>query len=72
MEARTYCNINEAAALLSCNRASVRRWVREGRLEGEQVGRSVVIRLSDVERLREERACEHHQHDTPPTVKARA
>ena len=43
--------VEEAAGLLSCSEAAVRKWISQGRLAKVKVGRLTRLRESDVESL---------------------
>jgi excisionase family DNA binding protein len=43
-----YVSIGQAASLLSVNRATIRRWLKGGRLRGESIGRVTLIPKQDV------------------------
>jgi excisionase family DNA binding protein len=44
----TYVSINQAASILWVNRATVRRWLKLGKLRGETVGNVTLIPKQDV------------------------
>jgi len=43
--------VKEAAELLACSEAAVRKWIYQGRLPKVKVGRLTRLRQSDVEAL---------------------
>lgn len=43
--------VKEAAALLSCSEAAVRKWLSQGRLPIVKVGRLTRLRQTDLERF---------------------
>lgn len=43
-----YVTIGQAATLLAVNRATVSRWIREGKLSGEKMGSITLIPKIDV------------------------
>lgn len=45
-------SIGEAAELLHVNRVTIWRWLNQGILEGEQVGKTTVIRVKELEKVR--------------------
>ena len=51
--------ITEAARLLGVNRATIRRWVKAGKLDAENIGGVVLLQKSQVDFVRKqrERAC---------------
>ena len=48
---RRLLTVEEAAGLLSCSEAAVRKWIYQGRLAKVKVGRLTRLRLGDVERI---------------------
>ncbi len=48
-----YLTLAESADILRVNLRTVRRWIDEGRLPAYHVGRSVRIKLSDLQRIPE-------------------
>jgi len=42
-------SVPEAAALLGCSEAAIRKWLYQRRLRGVRVGRLVRLRLADLE-----------------------
>lgn len=44
-------DVKQAALLLSCSVAAVRKWIYQGRLPVVKVGRLTRLRQSDVERM---------------------
>ena len=49
---RDYVSVSEAAAILGVHRQTIRRWLADGILEGEAVGRFKLIPRQEVENLR--------------------
>jgi excisionase family DNA binding protein len=45
----TYYTISQAAKELGVTRQSVSRWIREGKLHGERIGRETLIKKDEVE-----------------------
>ena len=43
--------VNEAAELLACTPAAVRKWISQGRIARVKVGRLTRLRLTDVEAI---------------------
>jgi excisionase family DNA binding protein len=43
--------VEEAAELLACSKAAVRKWIYQGRLRKVKVGRLTRLRLADVEAM---------------------
>lgn len=44
-------NLNEAAAALGVTRRSMYTWIKEGKIEGNKVGREYRILESEIERI---------------------
>lgn len=44
-------SVNEAAHLLSCSPAAIRKWIYQRRLRAVKVGRLTRLRLADLEQL---------------------
>ena len=42
-------SVPDAAALLGCSQAAIRRWLSQRRLKGVKVGRLVRLRMADLE-----------------------
>ena len=53
--AQSSLTINDACSLLRVSRWTVMRWITEGRLSGEKVGRAKLIPTAQVKRLLEDR-----------------
>ena len=51
----TYVTTGQAAVLLQVSRLTVWRWVKSGKLSGEQVGKIILIPRAEVEELALER-----------------
>ena len=43
-----YCTISEAAKELGVTRQTISRWIRQGKLSGEKIGREIIIRKSEL------------------------
>jgi len=43
-----YVSIGQAASFLLVNRLTVRRWLEQGKLRGERIGRTTLILKEDV------------------------
>lgn len=56
---REYLTLAEAAAVLRQSDRTIRRWVKSGRVAATRVGRQVLIRWSEVERLTNEGNSSH-------------
>lgn len=50
-----YVTIGEAADIALVNRATIRRWVKEGKLRGEPMGKITLIPKEDVLKVAKER-----------------
>ena len=48
--------ITEAAGLLRVNRATIRRWVRSGKLDAENIGGVVLLQKRQVDFIRRQRS----------------
>ena len=48
MITENYVTKAEAATLLNVNRLTIWRWVRDGKLQAEKVGRELLIRRDDL------------------------
>lgn len=42
-------SVPDAAALLGCSPAAIRKWLSQGRLKGVKVGRLTQVRITDLE-----------------------
>jgi excisionase family DNA binding protein len=43
--------VKEAAAVLACSEAAIRKWISQGRLRRVKIGRLTRLRQSDIEAL---------------------
>ena len=50
-----YMSVTQAAAALEVNRATITRWVKEGKLSGEKIGLFTLISRKEIQRIAEER-----------------
>ena len=50
-----YITITEAALLLSVNRVTIRRWVKQGRLRAERIGKIKLTLRADILAIARER-----------------
>jgi excisionase family DNA binding protein len=46
--------VKDAAQLLACSEAAIRKWIAQGRLRAVRVGRLVRLRPADLERMVED------------------
>jgi len=44
----SYCTISEAAKDLGGTRQTISRWIRQGKISGEKIGREMLIKKSDL------------------------
>lgn len=47
-----YVTLSEAAALAGVTRQTISRWIKEGKLTGEKIGREVLIRTDELYQLK--------------------
>jgi len=52
-------NITEAARLLGVNRATIRRWIKGGKLNGENIGGVVLLRKQRIDFIVKQRGQTH-------------
>ena len=50
-----YVSVGQAASLLLVNRLTIQRWVKQGKLRGERIGRTTLIPKEDVWSVAQER-----------------
>ncbi len=47
-----YCTLAEAAGLLAVSTVTLWRWIRDGKIAAERLGREVLIARSDIEKMK--------------------
>lgn len=50
-----YTNIGQASTILLVNRLTIRRWIKQGKLHSEMIGRTALIPKDDIRRIAQER-----------------
>ncbi len=50
-----YVSIGNAAKLLSVNRLTIRRWINQGKLQAEAIGRTTIVSKEELKRIAQER-----------------